>query len=289
MTPAANQNGTATITVTVNDGALTATDTFVLTVTAVNDAPSFTKGADQTAVASSGAKTVAGWATAISDGPADESAQTETFTVTNSNNALFSVQPAVSPTGTLTYTPSATTGAATVSVRVQDNGGTANGGVNQSAIQTFTITITSANTPPTISNITNRTILEDANTGAVTFTIGDAQTAGEQPGGDGDVVEHGAGAQRQHHVPRHHGHGPLAAGDPGGEPERHVHHHGHGDRRWRDDGDRHVRAHGHRGERRSELHQGRRPDRGGQLGCEDGDGLGNGDQRRAGERDGPDA
>src|SRR5262249_33661195 len=52
-----------------------------------------------------------------------------------------------------------------------------NGGVNQSAIQTFTITITSANTPPTISNVTNRTINEDANTGAVAFTIGDAQTA----------------------------------------------------------------------------------------------------------------
>ena len=34
VTPAANQSGTATITVTVSDGALTASDTFVLTVTA---------------------------------------------------------------------------------------------------------------------------------------------------------------------------------------------------------------------------------------------------------------
>ena len=87
------------------------------------------------------------------------------FTTTNTNNALFSVQPAVSPTGTLTYTPSANTGTATVSVRITDNGGTANGGVNQSAIQTFTITITSPNTPPTISNIANQTINEDGNTG----------------------------------------------------------------------------------------------------------------------------
>ena len=39
VTPAANQSGTATITVTVSDGALTASDTFVLTVTPVNDAP----------------------------------------------------------------------------------------------------------------------------------------------------------------------------------------------------------------------------------------------------------
>ncbi len=39
MTPAANQNGTTTLTVTVSDGSLTGQDTFLLTVTAVNDTP----------------------------------------------------------------------------------------------------------------------------------------------------------------------------------------------------------------------------------------------------------
>ena len=39
ITPAANQNGSATITVSVNDGNVTVSDTFVLTVNAVNDAP----------------------------------------------------------------------------------------------------------------------------------------------------------------------------------------------------------------------------------------------------------
>ena len=39
VTPASNQSGTATITVTVSDGTLTASDTFVVTVNAVNDAP----------------------------------------------------------------------------------------------------------------------------------------------------------------------------------------------------------------------------------------------------------
>ena len=39
VTPAANQTGTATITVTVSDGASAASDTFVLTVNAVNPAP----------------------------------------------------------------------------------------------------------------------------------------------------------------------------------------------------------------------------------------------------------
>ena len=176
VTPLANQNGAATITVTVSDGSLTGSDTFVLTVNAVNDVPSFTEGANQTAVASSGAKSVSSWATAISAGPANESAQALNFIVTNSNNSLFTSQPAVSAAGTLTYTPSANTGTATVSVQVHDNGGTANGGVDTSAVQTFTITVTSPNTAPTISNIANQTINEDGNTGAVTFTIGDAQT-----------------------------------------------------------------------------------------------------------------
>ena len=65
------------------------------------------------------------------------------FVVTNNNNALFSVQPAVAANGTLTYTPAPNAnGSATVTVQVHDNGGTANGGVDTSASQTFTITVT---------------------------------------------------------------------------------------------------------------------------------------------------
>ena len=80
----------------------------MITVTAVNDAPSFTKGADQTVAEDAGAQTVTGWATAISAGPANESGQTVAFEVTGNTNAgLFSAGPSVSPTGTLTYTPAA--------------------------------------------------------------------------------------------------------------------------------------------------------------------------------------
>ncbi len=43
VTPAANRFGSATITVTVSDGAQTASRTFTLTVTAVNDGPSVTR------------------------------------------------------------------------------------------------------------------------------------------------------------------------------------------------------------------------------------------------------
>jgi hypothetical protein len=88
-------------------------------------------------------------ASAISAGPADEAAQTLSFIVTNTNNALFSVQPAVSPTGTLTFTPSGLGGTATVSVSLQDNGGTANGGSDTSAVHTFTIIVLSTNVSTT--------------------------------------------------------------------------------------------------------------------------------------------
>ena len=46
-----------------------------------------------------GAQSVNGWATAISAGPANESAQVLDFIVSNDNNALFSAQPAISASG----------------------------------------------------------------------------------------------------------------------------------------------------------------------------------------------
>src|SRR4051794_8313559 len=75
--------------------------TLTINVNAVNDAPSFTRGADQTVNEDATAQTVCNWATSISSGPADESGQTLTFTVTNDNNSLFSVQPAISAAGAL--------------------------------------------------------------------------------------------------------------------------------------------------------------------------------------------
>jgi hypothetical protein len=161
-TPAADANGSATITVTVEDnggtlygGVDTKTQTFTVTVRSVNDAPSFTKGADQTVNEDSGLKTVTGWATAISKGPANESGQTVDFIATNNNNALFTAggQPAVSASGTLTFTPAPdANGAATVSVKIHDDGGIAYGGVDTSSVQTFTIIVTPVNDVPAASS-----------------------------------------------------------------------------------------------------------------------------------------
>ena len=131
----------------------TATDVVDAVVTAVNDAPSFTKGANQIVLEDAGAQTVVGWATSLSKGPADESSQTVSFNVSNNNNGLFSAQPAVSSAGTLTYTPAANAnGSPTVTISITDNGGVSNGGVNVSANQTFTITVTAVDDPPIAAN-----------------------------------------------------------------------------------------------------------------------------------------
>jgi large repetitive protein len=149
-TPAADANGVANVTVTAHDDGGTAnggTDTSApsactLTVSSVNDAPSFTAGPNQSVVSLLGAQTVPGWATGITAGPPNESSQNVTFTVTNDNPGLFAGQPAVAPNGTLTFTPTLlAVGSATVTVRAADNGGTANGGADTSPAQTFTIAI----------------------------------------------------------------------------------------------------------------------------------------------------
>ena len=127
-------------------------DTFTLTVSPVNDAPSFTAGTNQVVNEDADQQTVA-WATGISAGPDDESSQTLAFTVTNNNNALFAVQPTIAPEGTLTYRPAAdASGTATVTVILTDDGGTANGGIDTSAEQTFTITMNPVNDAPNMTS-----------------------------------------------------------------------------------------------------------------------------------------
>ncbi|MBF0326422.1 MAG: tandem-95 repeat protein [Alphaproteobacteria bacterium] len=176
FTPAANRNGTATVSVylsdnggTLNGGSDTsATQTFTITVNAVNDAPSFTAGADRTTAEDGGAVTVNGWATEIGLGPSDESGQTPAFVVSNSNNALFAAQPAIGSSGQLTYTPAANaSGTATVTVYLTDNGGTANGGANQSASKTFTITVNEINDAPSFTAGANQTVNEDSGAASV--------------------------------------------------------------------------------------------------------------------------
>jgi hypothetical protein len=142
-TPASNYNGSDSFTYSANDGfGGIGYGTVSITVTAVNDAPGFTAGANQSVQKNSGLKTVADWATSISAGPANESSQTVSFNVSSNNPSLFSTGPAVASNGTLTFTPATgQAGIATVTVTAVDNGGVAGGGVDTSAPQQFTITV----------------------------------------------------------------------------------------------------------------------------------------------------
>ena len=152
ITPAANQTGAVLITVNVTllvGG--TATDTFTLTVTPVNDAPSFTIGPNQTVGEDAGFQFVSGWVTNMSSGPNENDIWS--FQVTNNTNpGLFALQPQVGINGLLQYMLlSNVTGSADITIVMKDDGGTANGGVDTSGPQTFTITVTPVNDAPIIA------------------------------------------------------------------------------------------------------------------------------------------
>lgn len=172
FTPADGAFGSAEITVELRDdggtadGGVDASEpvTFTITVDAVNNAPSFTKGADQTVNEDAGPQTVEPWATGISAGPPNESDQELTFVVTdNTNPGLFSDGPEISEDGVLTYTPADdANGEATITIVLQDDGGTDNGGVDTSASQTFDIAVNAVNDAPVFTAGADVTVLEDS-------------------------------------------------------------------------------------------------------------------------------
>ncbi|MCF3609672.1 DUF4347 domain-containing protein, partial [Planktothrix agardhii 1033] len=175
-TPAADANGTSTFDVVVKDSGGTAngavdtstTQTFTITVNSVNDKPSFSNAGNQILTAwTSTAQSVSNWANTVIFGPANESTQTvSNYTVTNTDNTLFTAQPSVATDGTLTYTPSGKPGTATVSVQLQDNGGTADGGVDLSDTATFNITIPA----PKVNLTASTTTASEAGATAITLT-----------------------------------------------------------------------------------------------------------------------
>jgi VCBS repeat-containing protein len=193
-TPAANANGSADITVNLSDDGGTANggqdtspnSTLRINVTAVNDEPSFVAGPDVPVFEDAGAVSIPTWATGISAGPADESAQTLNFVITGNTNAgLFAAAPQVNSSGDLSFTPQANaSGTATITLELTDNGGTANGGDDTSAPQSFTITVTAVNDAPTITLGPDETIIEDSgpqtvNAWATNISPGPADEAGQ--------------------------------------------------------------------------------------------------------------
>ena len=150
--PAANYSGEDSFQWNGSDGQLYAASpaTMSVDVTYVNQAPSFTAGANQAVDENAGRQQVTSWATNISDGPGDKAGQTLSFTVASDNNpGLFAAGPTVDPaTGDLSYTPAAGAyGKATLGLILSDNGSTANGGQDSSATAVFSITVEADNPP----------------------------------------------------------------------------------------------------------------------------------------------
>ena len=146
----ADQYGTATITIRGTSNGETVDDAFVVTVTGVNDEPSFTKGSKVTVNEDAGAQTVSGWASSVSKGTNDPSSQSLTFTVTNDNNSFFSAQPAISASGDLTFTSAANVnGDEVIHVVLTDDGGTANSGDDTYRQINFHIVVNNVNDAPT--------------------------------------------------------------------------------------------------------------------------------------------
>ena len=171
LTPAANQFGPTTITVTVQDGdGGTASDTFVLSVNSVNDLPTISDIVDlgtneDTATA----------AIPFTVGDVETAVGSLTVTATSSDQAVVpNANIVIGGAGagrTITLTPAANQfGPTTITVTVQDgDGGTAS--------DTFVLSVNSVNDLPTITDIVDQGTNEDTATAAIPFTVGDVETA----------------------------------------------------------------------------------------------------------------
>jgi hypothetical protein len=162
VTPAANEFGTALITVQVSDGELSASQQFTLTVNSVNDSPTLAAIGNLSVVQDAGQQTLS--LGGISSGAPNED-QVLTVSAISSNPTLVPT-PVVdyaspSSSATLRFTPaSGQTGSAQITVTVDDGGGTANGGV-ESFQRSFAVNVSVApNAEPTLDNISDMTVVQ---------------------------------------------------------------------------------------------------------------------------------
>ena len=169
--PLTNAFGSSTITIQVSDGSLSSSNSFLLTLNAVNEPPTMNALTNRTILEDAAAQTVN--LSGISPGPGNESTQTVAITATSDNPSLIP-NPTVnysspSSTGTLTFAPlTSQFGTATITVVVKDNGGTANGGID-SLTNSFSITVSPVNDPPTLNPLGNLTV--NVNSGPQNFAL----------------------------------------------------------------------------------------------------------------------
>jgi hypothetical protein len=165
--PPPNANGIATYTYTLGDGAETATGDLTITVLPVNDPPTFGVSDLHHGPATSGVRTVPGFAYGSSAGPPDEAGQTitEYLLTLDQDNSDILTSASIDAQGNLVYVLTGHGGVASFTLRARDDGGTANGGIDLSAGRPFQIRVASG--IDLIANISND---RDFLTGGATAT-----------------------------------------------------------------------------------------------------------------------
>src|SRR6266852_3062879 len=170
--PAANQSGTATITITVADpDGASASRSFLLTVNPVNDPPTISSLADQSTDEDTPTAAIP-----FSIGDVESTAGSLTITGHSFNQGLVPdgniVFGGSGPNRTLTLMPAANqSGTATITITVADPDGA-------SASSSFLLTVNPVTEPPTISTLADQSTDEDTPTAAISFSIGDVESTG---------------------------------------------------------------------------------------------------------------
>ncbi|GIK36958.1 MAG: hypothetical protein BroJett011_07910 [Chloroflexota bacterium] len=171
LTPALDQSGTTTVTLTVEDGQDVTSTNFIVTVNAVNDSPTISDFINQEIEENS---VLGPLSFTISD---IETAADDLVVSGDSSNTLLVPNENISLAGTgltrtVTISPALNqTGSTTITLRVDDGEGTAS--------TSFLLTVSPFNNPPTISNLSDQVANEDTTLGPLAFSIDDVETAAD--------------------------------------------------------------------------------------------------------------
>lgn len=175
VTPVGTLYGTSTITLMLTDNgtplpALTATTSFVMTVTQVNQAPTISAIANQSTNEDS---VINGIAFTIAD--PDSTVYCNNVTATSNNTTLVPnaniVVTGTAPNCVASITPASNGyGSASITLTLTDNGVPLPA---KTATSVFALTVNAVNDAPAISSITNKTTNQGSASAAIAFTIND--------------------------------------------------------------------------------------------------------------------
>jgi hypothetical protein len=171
LSPAANQNGGAPVTLTVSDGTSRAQDTFTFTVVAEADAPTLASIGAQ--VTNEDTAKLVALSPAYANGPLACSASNLSYT--SSNPLVVASSNAVSwggvwPACTATLNPVAKAyGNTDITIKISNG--------SRTGSQAFTLTVLPVNDAPTISDVQNQSTNEDVSLNNIAVTIGDVDSA----------------------------------------------------------------------------------------------------------------